>query len=226
MVTKRKEIKKITLSWILSWIFGVLFILLGLGVIIVGSYVRGIFIMLFSAMIIPYFNKIISKKLHFKISGGIKFALVIVILILFGFAISGTADQGSTTQKTEYFLNERIVHGDFAYTVHSIENVSELGRFFPRESKGVFLIVELTVENIAKESEYVYSDRFNIVDDQGRVFDKASSAGLKDDFKFSKIQPGLSESGKIAFDVVDEGEYKLRIRKGIFSSDYVYVKLN
>ena len=100
-----KEVKRITVgtlsSWlflILSWIFGILFIIVGMAIIAQGSYISGTLIVLFSAMIIPYFNKIVSEKFHFKISGGIKFILIIVIFILMGFAISQTSN--NTTDKS------------------------------------------------------------------------------------------------------------------------------
>ncbi|MBU2633696.1 MAG: hypothetical protein KJ674_00470 [Nanoarchaeota archaeon] len=101
-----KKIKKITLGFILSWIFGILFLFTGMGVIGQGSVVYGILIILFSAMIIPYFNKIASEKLHFEISGGIKFALVILIIICIGLSISASNSKSSNSDSTQKEMNE------------------------------------------------------------------------------------------------------------------------
>lgn len=85
-----KEVKKITLGSILSWIFGSLFLLMGIGVIGTGSPLAGIIIILCSAMIIPYFNNLIAEKFGFKISGGVKFLLLVIIFIAMGFSMANT----------------------------------------------------------------------------------------------------------------------------------------
>lgn len=85
---EQKEVKRITAGFIFSWIFGVLFLIMGVGIIGQGSYVGGILIVLCSAMIIPYFNNLIRKKFNLEISGGIKFLLVIVIFVILGFAMA------------------------------------------------------------------------------------------------------------------------------------------
>ncbi len=85
------EVKKITAGLILSWIFGILFLIFGMGIIGTGSPLAGIIIILCAAMIIPYFNRLIANKLHLEISGGVKFILVIIILIAMGFAMANTS---------------------------------------------------------------------------------------------------------------------------------------
>lgn len=94
-MSEEKEVRKITVGLILSWIFGVLFLLTGVGTIAGGSPIAGMVIIICSAMIIPYFNKFARATLHFEISGGMKFLLVIVIFVAMGF---GTA---SSVQDTE-----------------------------------------------------------------------------------------------------------------------------
>src|SRR3989338_6845529 len=94
----KHEIKKITVGGIFSWIFGILFLLAGAGSIATAP-ITGIIVVLCSAMIIPYFNKLIAEKFHFEISGGIKFLLVIVILITLGF--SATNNESSITSQDE-----------------------------------------------------------------------------------------------------------------------------
>jgi len=93
----RREVKKITLGFIASWILGILFILYG-AAIISESIAFGSLIIILSAMIIPYFDKIILDKFNFKISGGIKFVLVLAILALIGLSESpsGTVLVNST----------------------------------------------------------------------------------------------------------------------------------
>lgn len=95
MVKEHKKIKKITAGSIFSWIFGVLFLFAGMGLIAQSSYVTGILVMVCSAMIIPYFNKISAEKFHFEISGGLKFVLVIIILVLIGIGTSNSVSNRS-----------------------------------------------------------------------------------------------------------------------------------
>lgn len=98
----QKEVRKVSLGGILSWIVGILFMFMGLGVIAQGSYLFGILIVVLSAMIIPYFDKVSSEKFNFKISGGVRFALAIIIIILTGVAGSlyATNNVNSTTSDT------------------------------------------------------------------------------------------------------------------------------
>lgn len=91
-MSKEKQVKKITAGFIFSWIFGILFLLMGVGTIETGSPIAGIVIILCSAMIIPYFNKLIAEKLNFEISGGVKFLLVIVIFVAMGFSMASTTN--------------------------------------------------------------------------------------------------------------------------------------
>lgn len=100
-----KEVKKITVGLILSWVFGVLFLLAGIGAF-AETPIIGFLIIICSAMIIPYFNKLTAKHLHFEVSSGIKIILVIIILILAGYASSTSFKQNTTIQPTERVQEE------------------------------------------------------------------------------------------------------------------------
>jgi hypothetical protein len=158
------------------------------------------------------------------------------ILILLGIVmgIMGGGSDTKSAQIVEYSLNEKVEHGDFAYTIHGIEKKSEIGEyildsFFGEKASGVFVIVDLTVENIAKESKTLSSNSFQIKDSQDRTFDTSSAwIYLKEDvrFAFEQMQPGLPKKGKIVFDVPDNEKYTLQIRRSTFSSNYANIKLN
>ena len=109
MVREQKEVKKITAGFIFSWIFGVIFLFAGMGLVAQSSYLSGILVMVCSAMIIPYFNKLSSEKFNFEISGGIKFILVIVIFILMGIGMSNSGDFNSNVniQSTDNIANQQ-----------------------------------------------------------------------------------------------------------------------
>lgn len=112
MGKKVKEIKKITAGLIFSWIFGILFLLMGIAVIGSGGYFSGIIIVLCSAMIIPYFNHLISKKFHWEISDGVKFILIIIILIAMGFGIAGTTKDSYTNTPVDQSKEDIVIGQD------------------------------------------------------------------------------------------------------------------
>lgn len=96
-----KEVKKITVGLIFSWIFGVMFFFAGLGVITSGQIGSGIVIMILSICIIPLFNKFTAEKFNFEISGGIKWLIAIAIFILFAIAIGNSEKAQSQELNTQ-----------------------------------------------------------------------------------------------------------------------------
>lgn len=106
-IEKEKEYRKITVKIVLHWIFlllayvfGFLFLLAGLGIIIGGSYIAGALIVLFSIMIIPLFNRITRKLFQLEISWGVRVLLVILILILFAISIP-LSDKGDIKSESK-----------------------------------------------------------------------------------------------------------------------------
>ena len=106
-------------SYVLSWIFGILFIMTGMGVMISSAF-WGIVIILCAAMLIPYFDKLIADKFNIEISGGVKFILVIVIFVAMGFGMSATTEEAlesvesrnsvTETQTTEINENNEVAN--------------------------------------------------------------------------------------------------------------------
>ena len=78
-----KEKRKITVGLIFCWIFGILFFLIGLGLLVQSAYFSGIIVIIGSLLLIHYFEKLISDKLNFEFSTGVRWLIVIVILIVF-----------------------------------------------------------------------------------------------------------------------------------------------
>jgi len=252
-----KELKKISILLILSWIFSLLFMLSGL-TSLSKSIFGGILVFLGGLIIFPPFDKFLVEKKKIKLTGWLKF-FVFVGLIVVGMSIvnplgdieqsnfdSATSEpqnfndlpvakSNSQNQQINYKFGERIVHGDWAYTFNNMETKSEigenvLGSFIGEKADGIFLVFDVTIENIGKKTDYYLSDLIQIIDNQDRVFDHDSTAEiyLKDgeSFGFDQIQPGLPKRGKIVFDVPKDIKGNLRISKGIFSSKYVFVSWN
>lgn len=74
------KVRKITASFVLSWLFGVGMLFMSLGVFMVGSYIAGIIVALCSLLVIPAIDKVLADKFHIQISGGIKLGLAFIAI--------------------------------------------------------------------------------------------------------------------------------------------------
>ena len=94
-----KKPKHIGIRFVLSWIISVLFILAGLGSL-TSSVLGGLFILLGAAIILPPFGQSIEKKYNYHLSGWLKFALFIILVII-GISLTSTSDSVDSEQTGE-----------------------------------------------------------------------------------------------------------------------------
>ncbi|EKD44395.1 MAG: protein of unknown function DUF1535 [uncultured bacterium (gcode 4)] len=86
--------KKITVGLILSWIFGILFALIGI-ISVFSEPIPGIVMLVMAAILLPPINKLVDEKWKFHLSGGIKTIVIIVGFIIFG----STVDTSNTVKQ-------------------------------------------------------------------------------------------------------------------------------
>ncbi len=157
-----------------------------------------------------------------------------LLFVIIG-AFQGFSDEAQSTQNeaAPHKFNEKFIHGDFAYTFYNVETRSQIGEslfgeFIGAKATGKFLIFDVTIENIAKETKNFWESTIQLVDSQERVFDTDSSAWMYLDeneaFVYEQMQPNLPRRGKIIFDVPEGLDWRVRIAKNSFSSNYAYVK--
>ena len=95
----------------------------------------------------------------------------------------------------QYGLEDRVVVGDLAYTLHSRTEKSEIGEYYGygdyenflgEKADGIFYIFDITIENVGKESITFWQTNVKIYDVAGRTFDPDTTAQiyLDDSFKF------------------------------------------
>lgn len=89
-----KSSKKITVSLILSWIFGILFALTGF-ITVFSEPIPGIVMLIMGAVLLPPVNKFVDEKWKFHLSGGIKIIVIIVGFIIFGSTIDTSKQQSN-----------------------------------------------------------------------------------------------------------------------------------
>ena len=76
----QKEPVKITLSGMIRWIFGLCFILIALGMIIVHEYLSAVFMFMVVFVSFPPISNLVDSELNISISGAVRFLLVLILL--------------------------------------------------------------------------------------------------------------------------------------------------
>lgn len=92
-----KEHKKITVGSVLSWIFGVIFVLGGLGALISLQIKSALVLFIMAIVLLPPVYKFVSDKFNFELSKGIK-ALIIIVGLLAFFIFTDTEESPTTQQ--------------------------------------------------------------------------------------------------------------------------------
>lgn len=87
---------KITIGLVLSWGLGVLAAISGV-TLLFSQLLTGILMLLLAAVLLPPVNKFVADKLHFSISGGLKFVVVIILLGVIGVTMSTDSNSNSNT---------------------------------------------------------------------------------------------------------------------------------
>ena len=106
MSEAQQQSKKITITLLLSWIFGTLFGLTGI-ISIFSEPIPGLVMLIMATVLLPPITKLVDKKWKFYLSGGIKIVVVIIGLIIFGATVD-TSDV-SDTQQTEIYKGEQQI---------------------------------------------------------------------------------------------------------------------
>jgi hypothetical protein len=115
---------------------------------------------------------------------------------------SGSAAGGPLTVNIGEPL--RLEKDGWVITVTSVRTSPTVqGIFETKQSLGVYLIIEMTLENIGKEAHALGGDRFTLVDSQGRRFPyyREGTIGNGQRELGARINPGLAGPAIIVFDV-------------------------
>lgn len=107
------------------------------------------------------------------------------------------------------------------YTINSAETYELLGgEFSQEEPDGIFVVVQMELTNQGDESFSISTRAYSVLDSNDNSFDPDTGAGFAidqdgrieaDSISFDQLNPGLSTSGALAFDVPEGEEIRLRI---------------
>lgn len=89
MVAK-KETKTVGAKQVFAWIFSILFIVAGIG-LLTDSFIAGIFMFLAGVIILPPFDKMLEDKANLKFTTWLKVIIVLALLVFSGMAIPDTS---------------------------------------------------------------------------------------------------------------------------------------
>jgi len=170
----------------------------------------------------------ISKHPYYTI--GIFFGVLIIISIISNISSDNSQEEveSSATTIQTYSLGNKIVVENFAYTFTNVQGTSIIGsEYFNDQADGIFWIIDVEVENIGNEAEYINNEIY-IIDNQGREFEQDDDAWvyLDNNLVFEELNPGLTKKGQIIFDIPEGTTGKIGIKKSMWSSDFsAYVSL-
>jgi hypothetical protein len=126
-----------------------------------------------------------------------------------------------------HFLDTVVVN-NIAYKVTNYRETHDLGdKFFGESADGIFIVIDMELENQGTKSTQITSNNFKLIDSKGREFETDNSAWiyLDNNVLLKQLQPSLSTKCQIVFDVPNpilEEKYLLEISK-IFGNEKKYV---
>ena len=176
---------------------------------------------------------------------------IIAIIVVFGVigaaggSKSGTQTSGSNSANVEtannkqdnsqkvYGLNEAVQDGDLAFTVTDVTTAKTLGNSFTQKNaQGTFYVVTLKIENKGNKTATFDSSMGKVTDDKGREFERSiegqTAKGLAQgnvDLFLQQIQPSLSVTGDLVFDLPSDISNPMLLVKGSLFGKGAKIKL-
>lgn len=148
---------------------------------------------------------------------------------------SNSASNGGSQAETvkEYGLNEAVQDGDLAFTVTNVETAQTLGNSFTQKNaQGTFYVLTLKIENKGNKTATFDSSMAKVVDDKGREFERSiegqTAKGMAQgnvDLFLQQIQPSLSVTGDVVFDLPSDVSNPMLLVKGSLFGKGAKIKL-
>jgi len=168
---------------------------------------------------------------------------LVIIAGMFGNDTSNTGTQTTTSSENgnikatqeevqTYSVGDSVQAGDFKWRITKFTTAKTIGTnpYLTTEADGIYLILDVEIENTGNSAEYLMDSYLKLVDDQNREFSPDSSAAIYLDSNqallFEQVNPGIVKKGKIVFDVPENlNVANVRISSNLLSSSVYNVKL-
>ena len=148
---------------------------------------------------------------------------------------SNSGSNGGSQAETvkEYGLNEAVQDGDLAFTVTNVETAQTLGNSFTQKNaQGTFDVLTLKIENKGNKTATFDTSMAKVVDDKGREFERSiegqTAKGMAQgnvDLFLQQIQPSLSVTGDVVFDLPSDVSNPMLLVKGSLFGKGAKIKL-
>ncbi|WP_347720386.1 DUF4352 domain-containing protein [Candidatus Nanohalovita haloferacivicina] len=236
------------MSKTVSWIFGVLLILAGLGALTT-SPIAGIIYFLTGIFLIPNIRQEIDQRYNITFS-----RWVVVLVTVIGLGLGAAMMPGDATSPTSNNTNNQepardtgsqdssqpskedrtheigteFTVGDVRYRVNGVTTRQEIGErvagtLMGVEANGKFLIVDTTVMNEANEAITMRESSLKVMIGDSEYSPSSEAWVYMDDsFTFEQLNPGVQVDGDVAYDVpasANTSSMKLEVNPvGVFST--------
>ncbi len=124
-------------------------------------------------------------------------------------------------------VGQTVSVGDLCYVVNETWWSDKLSNnpLLNKKPDARFLFIHLSVRNDGNKTKTIPS--FKLIDSRGREHGTSDKAWrVKDVLGSDSLNPGVTKSGYIVFDVDEIEDYKLKITGGLWSSDYALVAVS
>ena len=171
-------------------------------------------------------------------------AVAIIIIIIIAASHSGgnsstnSSSNPSTTNSSvassrdvQAKIGQTATVDKFAVTVNSVKYVPKIddgGTGIVTQNGGVWLIVNVSIKNNDTTSRTLDSSMFTLLKGDAK-YSASTTADIyinnNNDFFLSQVNPGLSATGNIAFNVPSQGHYELQVSSGMLGTSHITVNL-
>lgn len=135
-------------------------------------------------------------------------------------------------EEKAFAMGDTVNVGKVAYVVNSMETATNVGGDYGQDSKGTYLLVNITVTNNGDEALTVDNSFFKLLND-GKVYESDSMAGIyandNSSFFLESINPELYLTGNIVFDVsdtvVNSSTKQLKVSTGFWGTEAELINL-
>ncbi|EMK2594049.1 DUF4352 domain-containing protein [Bacillus cereus] len=120
-------------------------------------------------------------------------------------------------------------------TVGGTETLESVGNEYSNQpAQGIFKVVEISITNNQKDAITINGNNFKLVDNQDREFKYSTQAQITYDitnehnsnFFLKQLNPGLTQTGKIVFDVPKEAQGLVLKARGGMTGKEITLKID
>ncbi len=159
--------------------------------------------------------------------------ILFFVFILFAFFISSECVAQKKNKDKRFEIGAIVKVGNFEYKVNSYNFEKSIGNdFYSKTADGVYLIINLTIKNVSKESRTLDGSMFYLYDSRGTKFEYSTEGAtalelVTDKTMFLKdFHPNIPTEGQIVFEVPSaDDHYLLQVTGGFWSGKQANIQI-